>query len=81
MQEDDLASTVAKLSKAYDVAAAQLGNEQGCTVQLATELREAKSRLQARRPLGIPLPSAQSRLQGIEASIIKAHEEYEQIEK
>ncbi len=82
MQPDDEAhQLVAKLTKAYDVTSAQLGPEHPCSMQIAIELRAAKQRMQASRPLGIRLQSAQSRLQGIEQALVKTHEEFEDLEE
>ena len=77
--DDEAHQHVAKLTKAHEATAAQLGPEHPCSVQLAVELREAKQKLQANRPLGIRLQSAQSRLQLLDQSLVKAHEEFEEV--
>ena len=68
---------LAKLQKCYDTCCQQMGSEHEASLRFGVELQKLKGKLQAAKPLGMQMQSAQSKLQQLEYAMLKAHEDVE----
>ena len=72
---------LAKLQKCSEFLSAQLGPAHQTTRQMEAEAAGLRAKLQAAKPLGYQLQSAQSKLQQLEQGLLRAHEEMDRIEE
>ena len=72
---------LAKLQRCYDTCAQQMGPEHETSLRFGIELQSLKNKLQAAKPVGQQLQSAQSRLQQLEMAMLKVHEEIEDLDE
>ena len=76
-EEDE--ALAGRFQKSYEVCLQQLGPDGEVTQKLQTDLQTVRARLQSGKPALAQLQSAQTRLQKLQAQLLKEHEEYEVI--